>query len=89
MNCYTIFLQSSLYHKVEEHVFCVEAKVDSLSSTVDTPTVIDSGLSESVGNLSRVMDEVISVIKKSLYFIILRVSYQPYMYVPNTYNEPL
>ena len=55
-------------------MLCVEAKVDGLSSTVDTPTVTSCGLSEAVGNLTRVMDEVVSVFKKALYFVILKVS---------------
>ena len=68
------FVQSSLFHKIEEHVYCVEAKVEALISPLVDISVNSRELIEAVGHLRTVLDEVVSLIIKALYFVILKVS---------------
>ncbi|XP_064405086.1 inositol polyphosphate-4-phosphatase type I A-like [Halichondria panicea] len=66
---------SSLFHKIEEHVYCVEAKVEALISPLVDISVNSRELIEAVGHLRTVLDEVVSLIIKALYFVILKESY--------------
>ncbi len=75
----TIFFQSSLFHKIEEHVYCVEAKVEALISPLVDVSVNSRELIEAAGHLRNVLDEVVSLIIRALYFVILKVS--PYVHV--------
>ena len=69
-------MQSSLCHKIEEHVFAVEAKVEALTSKLVDIKMESRELTEAVGHLKTVLHEVVTYIVTALYFVILKVTQQ-------------